>query len=102
MNPNSSDKPTIKQLAAQLEKQDAALAQLQKLHDPDRHLNAEEAAAYVGVSTRHFLERVKLGVFHYFKVGRRKVFRRSELDADLDAFKASSRYRRGERGGAAA
>jgi excisionase family DNA binding protein len=95
-------KITIEKLAAQLEKLDVALAKLQKRNDPDCHMNAKEAAAYVGVSVRHFHEQVRLGKFRPIKVGRRKVFRRSDLDADLDIFKAPSHYRRGKRGGAAA
>ena len=84
----------LQQIRAQLDRQATILHRLQKQHDPQRHLNATEAAEYIGISPRLFNERLKLGMWTNMRIGRRRVFRPSELDADLDAFKERSRYRK--------
>jgi hypothetical protein len=85
----------LSQIQKQLEEQSQLLQKIVNNNSPDRHINAREAAEYVGISERLFNERLKLRTWTAFRVGRRRVFRKSELKLDLDAFKENSRYRKG-------
>jgi hypothetical protein len=67
---------------------------LDSISTREHYMNARQAAAYIGISVRLFNERIKLGMWTCHRVGRRRVFRKSEIDADLDAFKEESRFRK--------
>ena len=71
------------------------LQEVENNNESDRHINAREAAEYLGISERLFNERLKLRMWTAFRIGRRRVFRKSELNLDLDAFRENSRYRKG-------
>lgn len=68
-------------------------SRLDTLATPDRYMNAREAANYIGISLRLFNERIKLGMWTSRRIGKRRVFKQSELDTDLNAFKEASRFR---------
>ena len=84
---------SIKDLFTQIEKQSEILKEIQRRNLFTCYMNAREAAKYLGISERLFNERLKLGVWTSYRVGKRRVFRPCDLDADLEAFKESSRYR---------
>jgi len=78
----------------QLNEQTKLLKELQNNNASSRYLNAREAAGYIGISERLFNERLKLGVWTSYRVGRRRVFRPCDLDKDLASFQEISRYRK--------
>ena len=92
-NNTSTPQDILPEIQAQLEEQAKILKEIQNKNAATRHLNAREAAAYVGISERLFNERLKLGMWTNYRVGRRRVFRPCDLDADLQAFQEQSRYR---------
>lgn len=83
----------LPEIQSQLRKQADTLREIQNKNAPTRYLNAREASEYLGISARLFNERLKLGFWTSYRVGRRRVFRPTDLDADLEAFKEQSRYR---------
>ena len=86
-------KDILPQIHVQLTEQAKILRELQNDKSATRHLNAREAAKYVGISERLFNDRLKVGMWTSYRVGRRRVFRPSDLDADLSAFREHSLYR---------
>jgi hypothetical protein len=93
MEYSSIEKNHLQVIQDQLNKQSEILKEIQNKNAATRYLNAREAAAYVGISERLFNERLKLGMWTNYRVGRRRVFRPCDLDADLQAFQEQSRYR---------
>lgn len=85
----------LPEIQAQLKKQAEILGEIQNNNAPTRYFNAREAAKYLGISERLFNERLKLGMWTSYRVGRRRVFRPCDLDTDLAAFKEQSRYQKG-------
>ena len=49
------------------------------------HLSAKESAQYLGISERSVRDRAYSREIPSFKMGRRLLFRRSDLDAYVDA-----------------
>jgi hypothetical protein len=84
----------LPQIQALIEAQGKILRELQSNNTATRHLNAREAAKHLGISERLFNERLKVGMWTSYRVGRRRVFRPADLDADLAAFQEKSRYRK--------
>jgi len=92
-NNTSNHNDVLEVIDTQLSEQEKLLKELQS-NPANRYLNAREAAGYIGISERLFNERLKLGVWTSYRVGRRRVFRPCDLDQDLASFKEQSRYRK--------
>ena len=74
-------------ILSQLENNTEALKKIQSSIAIEHYLNAREAAEYIGISERLFNEQLKLGMWTSYRVGRRRVFKASDLDADLQKTK---------------
>ena len=93
MQKNAIKNDILPEIQKQLQEQAKILAKIQNQNAATRYLNAREASEYLGISERLFQERLKLGVWTNYRVGRRRVFRPADLDKDLSAFKEQSKYR---------
>jgi len=93
MQKNAIKNDILPEIQKQLHEQAKILEKIENQNAATRYLNAREASAYLGISERLFQERLKLGVWTNYRVGRRRVFKPADLDADLSAFKEQSKYR---------
>lgn len=93
MQKNAIKNDILPEIQKQLQQQAKILEKIQNQNSATRYVNAREAAEYLGISERLFQERLRLGVWTNYRVGRRRVFRPADLDKDLLAFKEQSKYR---------
>ncbi len=64
------------------------LSKIGKTESPDEILNQTQACKFLGISKPTFNKHVKSGQIPVYRIGERKLFRRSELLSCLENFKA--------------
>lgn len=73
----------IRKTETRLETTDPAIAEIIRRNPPAR-MNLAEAATYIGCSPRSLRDYVRRRAISRVKVGGRILFRREQLDADLE------------------